>query len=242
MDHKTLSAVIPGLGQAGARTLLHTLVDAGHMCQVRERVQQPHSSRWVTRTYFSRTPRDRDWWLAYCQAAGVEPYRLPPKDLAYQVLARLKEADPQLVLSAAECEQLAPLAEQWLERGATAAELTQAVTAGLPRNVVSPAGLVRSRLESKMPPEPMVETEEDEVVVERYFACMFCDQDERTVPIINGACPDCLREINCEQCRAIEASVPKIPATFLPGPSPEQVQRYADAVRAAAGLPTKGRR
>ncbi|MEU3772050.1 hypothetical protein AB0F11_02325 [Streptomyces sp. NPDC032472] len=248
IDHKTLSARIDGLGQAGCRGLLHRLVDSGHLCLFRERVVLPSSSRWVTRTYFSRTQRDRGWWLEYCKSIGAEPLRLPPKELAYQALARLKEADPQLVLSAAECEELAPLAERWLERGVTVAELTQSLTAGLPRPVHNAAALIRSRLEPKMPPEqPAVETDEngeEGVVVERYFACMFCEQDERTVRIVNGLCPQCLLEMNCEHCKAVEAEVEELRErqTFrAAGPTPEEVRKFADIVREAGGLLPRGR-
>ncbi|MFF7993833.1 hypothetical protein ACFZDG_29105 [Kitasatospora xanthocidica] len=62
--------------------------------------------------------------------------------------------EPRLRLGEAEALQLAPLVAQWLERGSTAAELTQALIPGLPSPLHSPAGILRDRLRRKMPPVP----------------------------------------------------------------------------------------
>ncbi|MCJ0868494.1 hypothetical protein [Streptomyces sp. AP-93] len=71
MDHKTLAAHIPGIGQAGMRGSLQILSVAGHLRRLKERVVREDSSRWVTRTYFSRTARDEDWWRAYCRSVDA---------------------------------------------------------------------------------------------------------------------------------------------------------------------------
>ncbi|MFF0572003.1 MarR family transcriptional regulator [Streptomyces sp. NPDC004041] len=72
---------------------------------------------------------------------------------AYLALARLGRADHRLALSAHDCAALEPLATRWLDRGVTTDYLTNALTAGLPTQVDSPAGLLRRRLTDKMPPQ-----------------------------------------------------------------------------------------
>ncbi|MDH6115651.1 hypothetical protein P3T36_007268 [Kitasatospora sp. MAP12-15] len=62
------------------------------------------------------------------------------------------KSEPRLHVGEAEALELAPLVAQWLERGASSKELTQALLVGLPSTVVSPTGLLRSRLRRKMPP------------------------------------------------------------------------------------------
>ncbi|MFD8594514.1 hypothetical protein ACFV1L_05895 [Kitasatospora sp. NPDC059646] len=70
------------------------------------------------------------------------------------VLARVGRVERRLRLGVAELLELAPLAAEWLARGATEADIREALTAGLPANVKRPAGVVRWRLEKKMPPLP----------------------------------------------------------------------------------------
>lgn len=60
-------------------------------------------------------------------------------------------------ISGRDVERLAPLAGEWLARGATLQEMREALTDGLPEPVRSPAGILRDRLTRKMPepaPEP----------------------------------------------------------------------------------------
>ncbi|MEV6669350.1 hypothetical protein [Streptomyces sp. NPDC051162] len=60
-------------------------------------------------------------------------------------------------ISGRDVERLAPLAGEWLARGATLQEMREALTDGLPEPVRSPAGILRDRLARKMPdprPEP----------------------------------------------------------------------------------------
>ncbi len=60
-------------------------------------------------------------------------------------------------ISGRDVEQLAPLAGEWLSRGATLQEMRQELTDGLPDRVHSPVGILRDRLTRKMPepaPEP----------------------------------------------------------------------------------------
>ncbi|GHF90995.1 hypothetical protein GCM10018790_80210 [Kitasatospora xanthocidica] len=73
---------------------------------------------------------------------------------AVAVLFRAVRPEPRLRLGEAEALQLAPLVAQWLERGSTTAELTEALIPGLPSPLHSPAGILRDRLQRKMPPVP----------------------------------------------------------------------------------------
>ncbi|MFJ3790437.1 hypothetical protein [Kitasatospora sp. NPDC090091] len=72
---------------------------------------------------------------------------------AVALLFRVLRPEPRLRLGAREAAALAPLVAEWLQRGATEADLAQALLAGLPSPVSSPIGLLRNRLERKMPPE-----------------------------------------------------------------------------------------
>ncbi|MEV8539579.1 hypothetical protein [Streptomyces sp. NPDC051572] len=90
---------------------------------------------------------------------------VPPSELergAANFLARLGDRTPALRLGAGEIERLTPLVARWQARGATEADLYQALTADLPHPVRSPAALVSYRLEARTPttaaPRKPVET------------------------------------------------------------------------------------
>ncbi|MGW4895127.1 hypothetical protein ACWEQL_23070 [Kitasatospora sp. NPDC004240] len=68
------------------------------------------------------------------------------------LLGRLTARDGRLRLGAAEALDLAPLVADWLTRDPDIGRLRDALLNGLPPRVLSAAGLVRSRLERKMPP------------------------------------------------------------------------------------------
>ncbi|MGA5818810.1 hypothetical protein ACPC54_13250 [Kitasatospora sp. NPDC094028] len=87
------------------------------------------------------------------EAAG-QPVAVPDEQVreAVATLFRVIRPEPRLRLGQAEAEELAPLAAQWLERGATQADLTQALLPGLPTPMHSAVAVLRYRLEHKMPP------------------------------------------------------------------------------------------
>ncbi|WP_231873190.1 MULTISPECIES: hypothetical protein [Kitasatospora] len=89
-----------------------------------------------------------------CQQDSEEPTAVPDEQLreAVAVLFRAIRPEPRLRLGQAEAEELAPLVAQWLERGATHADLAHALLPGLPVPMHSPAGVLRDRLTRKMPP------------------------------------------------------------------------------------------
>ncbi|MFD8995794.1 hypothetical protein [Streptomyces abikoensis] len=80
-----------------------------------------------------------------------------PHPRATAALTAVSRSERRLRLSARDVRALAPLAAEWFSRGATLAELRDALTSGLPDAVRSPVGLARDRLTRKMPdpaPEP----------------------------------------------------------------------------------------
>ena len=74
--------------------------------------------------------------------------------LAAKLLGSLGRAEPRLALGGAEALRLAPLVEEWWERGATSAQVRSALTQGLPSPVYSARALVENRLRRKRPAAP----------------------------------------------------------------------------------------
>ncbi len=122
-----------------------------------------------------------------------EPPHAPALSPAYQALAQLGQVDRRVGLSAEECDALEGLAAAWLERGVTAEYVVHALTAGLPQSVDSPAGFVRRRLETKIPPHqptggptqpPPPGTPAPRVLVE----CAECGAPGRPEALPDGLC------------------------------------------------------
>ncbi|MFH8789776.1 hypothetical protein [Streptomyces roseoverticillatus] len=253
MDAKTLAAHIPDYGQAACRTALHRLTDEGHLRRVTERTRgDDGSNHWVTRTYFSRTPRDDDWWADF-QAGNVPESRprpepspeprpeprpeppeqpesqpraagKPPRSQAYEGLALAGRMDPRMTLSARDCKTLEPLAEEWLARGASQEDIARELTAGLPPEVHHAASVARYRLQEKLPPErPAPEPAATGRVI-RIMECMLCRAPGRPEALPGGFCRDCRSE-------------PAPPVTYaIP---PQEVRRRADAIRASIRTPER---
>ncbi|MFF3115486.1 hypothetical protein ACFVSN_40680 [Kitasatospora sp. NPDC057904] len=70
---------------------------------------------------------------------------------AATTLLQVVRPEPRLWLGEKEAAVLAPLVDEWLERGSTTADLAHALLPGLPAAVHSPVGMLRDRLERKMP-------------------------------------------------------------------------------------------
>ncbi|MDH6135513.1 hypothetical protein P3T37_004929 [Kitasatospora sp. MAA4] len=73
---------------------------------------------------------------------------------AASLLDSLIARDKRLRLGWPEALALAPLVADWLARDPDLGRLGEALTGGLPTRIISPAGLLRTRLEQKMPPPP----------------------------------------------------------------------------------------
>ncbi|MCD7443563.1 hypothetical protein K4B79_35795 [Streptomyces lincolnensis] len=176
------------------------------------------------------------------QPEAEEPVEQPSD--AYRALADLRSVDARMPLSDGDCRSLEALAQEWLSRGATALDITRALTDGLPPTVDNPGGLARNRLENKMPPKKakIRQKAARRAHVSRVImACGLCDADERTTEIVSGLCRECIE--------LIEAEGPvygAVPDTFLPGPRGSSALPGADevidvterveALRRAAGL------
>ncbi|WP_420033854.1 hypothetical protein ACN2WE_15800 [Streptomyces sp. cg28] len=84
-------------------------------------------------------------------AAEREVSRDPRAAESAGILWRLGSVDARLRLSERSVRELVPEVCDWLDRGATAAQVIEAVTAGLPAKVYSAARLVADRLTRKRP-------------------------------------------------------------------------------------------
>ena len=100
------------------------------------------------------------------------------------MLFRVIKPEPRLRLGETEAMELAPLVAQWLERGSTPAELAQALLPGLPATVHSPVGVLRNRLQRKM---PIAHAPEQPASKPLYDECAKC-HDPVPQP---GICPPC---------------------------------------------------
>ncbi|MGA5817211.1 hypothetical protein ACPC54_05025 [Kitasatospora sp. NPDC094028] len=119
------------------------------------------------------------------EEADEQPVALPDEQVrdAVATLFRVIRPEPRLRVGQAEAEELAPLVAQWLERGATQADLAQALLPGLPAPMHSAVAVLRYRLERKMPPEQT----EMRPAAARYAECAKChDPVPRT-----GICRAC---------------------------------------------------
>ncbi|MFI6940585.1 hypothetical protein ACIBI4_15035 [Streptomyces sp. NPDC050418] len=231
---KTLAKQLP-YGQCALRTSLNRLQEAGHLRRGREHVRGADSARWITRTWWTRTARDDTWWASFTRGdvpqeyvadetgdeeepegdSPTPPRRPPTRSRAHILLAALGRTAPALSLSAADCAALAPLTVRWFERGATEADIVRALTAGLPPLVHSPAGLVRNRLTTKLPPEPVPRS------VLRVLECAMCGSPGRAEALPGGMCAGCRGE-------APPGTAPPTPLT------PEDVRARAAQIRATA--------
>ncbi|MER7750589.1 hypothetical protein [Kitasatospora sp. NPDC097643] len=71
---------------------------------------------------------------------------------AVAALFRVVRREPRLRLGEREAAALAPLVAEWLARGCSEADLAHALLPALPQPMHSPAGVLRDRLQRKLPP------------------------------------------------------------------------------------------
>ncbi|WP_239109687.1 hypothetical protein [Streptomyces anulatus] len=243
IGYKVLAEELPDYGQQACRSALDRLTRAGHLRRIRVQVTLSDGQmRWVTRTYFSRTARDADWWAAHVRfvrgmdapgqppaPAAAETVEEPepepgvraPRSEAYDVLAGLGRREPRLQLSEGDCVELEHLVGEWLARGAGREQITRALTSGLPESVHSAGPLLRKRLETKMPPTPAPRPEKNhpsEQIVGMVMMCLFCDEDETTTTLDHGVCLDCKEAIARDEAMGLTGEVPD---TFLARPRAE---------------------
>ncbi|MFJ1799230.1 MarR family transcriptional regulator [Streptomyces sp. NPDC088180] len=83
MSVKTLAKQLPLYGQQAISTALTALSVAGHLRRVRCAAGAGEETRWVFRTFWSRTARDNEWWNSYlatekaAMAAAPVPVPVP---------------------------------------------------------------------------------------------------------------------------------------------------------------------
>ncbi|MFI6702801.1 hypothetical protein ACIBJC_28310 [Streptomyces sp. NPDC050509] len=159
-----------------------------------------------------------------------------PASVAYRTLARLGRTEPRMTLSAADCAALEALAAEWLARGATPDHITRSLTAGLPQPLHSPVAIARTRLESKMPPEPS-SASAPAYVTRALMTCITCENDESMTLLVGGVCVECREEMTAyDAAEETGLVIDAIPDTFRAVPAQVDVARRADELRAAAGL------
>ncbi|MFE4454611.1 hypothetical protein [Streptomyces sp. NPDC056796] len=216
---KTLAKWLP-YGQCALRTALNRLQAAGHLRRGSECVATDEVMLWVTRTFFSRTAREDDWWTAFIRGdVPQETRRQPTRTRAFVLLAALGRTVPALSLSAAECASLEPQVGEWFERGATEDETLRALTHGLPATVHHAASLIRRRLIDKLPPERPVPGPRSATI--RALECGECRAP---------GSPEALRGGLCGPCRGEGAHLPPPPPGSVPT---DGVRERMATVRAA---------
>ncbi|WP_406384095.1 MarR family transcriptional regulator [Streptomyces sp. NBC_01618] len=104
MDIKSLAKNIPLYGQMAVGSALRALGVAGHLRHAQCRVEERGQVRWVTRTFWSRTARDNEWWGAFLDAennraaqeatAPQPPPRIPTQAPAPQAGAESQAPAP----------------------------------------------------------------------------------------------------------------------------------------------------
>ena len=214
---KTLAKHLP-YGQCALRTALNRLQEAGHLRRGREHLTETGSPRWITRSWWSRTARDDDWWAAFTRGDVPEPERppRPARSRAHILLAALGRTTPALSLSQADCAALAPLLTEWLARGASDEYVLHALTSGLPSPVHHPAALLRKRLTDKLPPEPVHPPARPPL---RILECAKCGTPGRPEALPGGICSACRGE-----------RAPDSPSTPL---SPSEIRSRIAEIRGA---------
>lgn len=152
------------------------------------------------------------------------PQGAPEASRAHILLVTLRISDRRLTLTAKDCEQLAPLVDEWFARGSGEDEVRAALTVSLPSKVHAPGRFVAQRLEEKMPPVPVAAPASPTTppVVRRMMICTICEAPGDPDALVGGLCADCDDEPR--------PSAP-VRAAGLP---PQDVRAHAEAVRRAA--------
>lgn len=133
--------------------------------------------------------------MSYVQATAASETPSGDHAEALALLASIVRGEPRLTLSRDEAHDAADLIATWLHRGATDAQIANAVTHALPTELRFPGRLVLARLRDRMPLPPTAPPA-------ARFACIDCG-DPLSQP---GTCRPCLfggQSLRLEQDRAI---------------------------------------
>ncbi|MFB8140119.1 MarR family transcriptional regulator [Streptomyces parvus] len=82
MSVKQLAKQLPLYGQQAIGTALNALSVAGHLRRVRCSVGAGDETRWVFRTFWSRTAHDNEWWNTYLATENATQTAAPAPDTA----------------------------------------------------------------------------------------------------------------------------------------------------------------
>ncbi len=91
MSVKQLAKQLPLYGQQAISTALTALSVAGHLRRVRCPVGAGEETRWVFRTFWSRTARDNEWWNTFLAAETATP-RLQSPTWLYRLRRRVRRS------------------------------------------------------------------------------------------------------------------------------------------------------
>ncbi|MFJ3974901.1 hypothetical protein [Streptomyces sp. NPDC090021] len=136
---------------------------------------------------------------------------------AARIVRRFAAIDSRLNLSERQVAKLAPSVADWLGRGATIGEITDAVTQGLPSKVYSAARLIADRLDRKRP-EPKRQWKQYADCPEGCGNLLPAGQE-------SGICAECALgattyfEIDCTSGEISEAPAESAPAPVIDGPN-----------------------
>jgi hypothetical protein len=124
-----------------------------------------------------------------------------PSGPGVDLLARLRLADPRLLLSARDIQRLAPSVTTWMRRAATPEQITRTLTANLPPEPVPihhPARFLEHRLTTHLPPPLPAEEPPRTRTRPRPAPLVSCRRCERAVrshvPEGKALCADCQEE------------------------------------------------
>ncbi|MCX4846203.1 MarR family transcriptional regulator [Streptomyces sp. NBC_00893] len=95
MDIKSLAKSQPLYGQMAVGSALRALGVAGHLRHVRCLSGEGDQVRWVTRTFWSRTAHDNEWWTAFL--AAEEHHPAPQEATEAVALAPVEAPEPEPV-------------------------------------------------------------------------------------------------------------------------------------------------
>ncbi|MFD0625774.1 MarR family transcriptional regulator [Streptomyces sanglieri] len=97
MDIKSLARSQPLYGQMAVGSALRALGVAGHLRHVRCLSGEGDQVRWVTRTFWSRTAHDNEWWTAFLAAEEHDSVPQEATGTVAPALGEAPEPEPALV-------------------------------------------------------------------------------------------------------------------------------------------------
>lgn len=137
------------------------------------------------------------------RSPAPEPPPHPLAERGARALAAVSHTERRLRLTGRDVRALAPLAAEWLLRGASTNDLVDALVNGLPEPVHHPAALIRDRLTRKMPEAPRIRPPRAPAPVPAPVA---------PAPVRPDDAPD-LREFTRERATTVRAGIRKTDRT-----------------------------